>query len=427
MSPTSQPAAPANPILAAYQRQAFAFWIVVVLVVAAGIVYTIVKPPRFRAMSVLLTAQDSGSSMMSAIPGLGSDPIRILGGVLESERAKRAIEAETKIAYKDLNYVVRTDPASAQITLSWAHRDKELAKRVLGLLTEQLRTIEAESGFTVADKEAQNLKAALDARKQDVAKAEDAILAFAKTAKTAPDPDKPLSTLNYLQQLNELQIQEKSLQAQLDALRSNALRVANQGADLPVSLTEDMTIWRRKLDQAQYELDVLRISKGDLDPAVARAREAVNLARQEVQRQVANAIKVANEGIDEEYLQVLARKVVVDSQIASVRPLAEQAPKEGVEYQRLLNSYKMASETVALAAQQYEAARLKADASRVKWSVLDPPFAQDDPVNKSLVQAVVQFGILGTVLGALLALMLDRRGARQRRLTPPSPVGAPQE
>lgn len=375
-----------------------------------GVGLTLIATPKWRAKSVLLMAQDpTSTSPLSAIGGLQQDPIRIVAGVMQTERAKVAIAEATKIDYDELDYGIRSDPSNGQITLTFIHEDKAKATQVVDLLIENLRTIEAEVGLNVADKETENLKKALDQRKEEVKQVEEKLLTFAKNSKTGPNPDKPLAALDYMRQINSLRVERKGVEAQLASLQESGRRTATEGANLPVKFNDDLTLWRRKLDEANYELRVLRIAKGDRDPSVQRAQEAVRLAQAELQRQVSNAIRVVNDNLDSEVLEVISRKLIIDSQISQLEPLATAAPLEGVEYQRLMNQYKLATGALELAATQYETARLKADAAKVRWGILDKTFIERDPVNKKLSTAVVTWGLLGLVAGVALAAFLEQR------------------
>jgi uncharacterized protein involved in exopolysaccharide biosynthesis len=384
--------------------------IAVVVGAVIGVGYTLIVAPKWRAKSVLLMAQDpTSTSPLSAIGGLQQDPIRIVAGVMQTERAKVAIAEATKIEYDDLDYGVRADPSNGQLTLTYIHRDKAKAAQVVDLLIENLRTIEAEVGLNVADKETKNFLKALDQRKGEVKEVEERLLTFAKNSKTGPNPDKPLAVLDYLRQINALRVERRGVEAQLASVQEGGRRTAAEGANLPVKFNDDLTLWRRKLDEANYELRVLRIAKGDRDPSVQRAQEAVKLAQTELQRQVSNAIRVLNDNLDSEVLDIISRKLIIDSQIAQLEPLASAAPLEGVEYQRLMNQYKLASGALELAATQYETARLKADAAKVRWGVLDKTFIERDPVNKKLSTAVVTWGLLGLVGGIALAAFQEQR------------------
>ncbi|MCG9895587.1 MAG: hypothetical protein MH204_08950 [Fimbriimonadaceae bacterium] len=376
---------------------------------AVGVALHFLTPPTWRAVGTILIAQrDSAPGVASAIPGLAQDPIRILAGVLESERAKTNVSEALKIDYEDLSYVVRANPANGQITITKVDENREIAAQIVEKLIEQLGEIETEIGFTEADREARNLKTALEERRKVMADLELQVVAFMRSAKTSPDPDNPLAAQQYVTQLKDLQIQKASLEAQLEALKQNSIKLAQRGAKLPVDSTSDLSAWRRKLDDAVYQLNVLRISEGERSPSVMKAKETVRVAEAELQKQAARALQAANEGVDAQYLDVLARKVVVDSQIASLTPLVEKAPDEGLQLQRLRTQLDTAMGAVELAERKYETARLNADASRVKWSVLDQPYVERRPVNKSLFRTGVVFLLIGLALSALAAAWAGR-------------------
>ncbi len=413
----NDPAAPTQgkapmPILAALMARKLLALGIVVGAVAIGVGWTLLKPAEWRASATLLLPRDDQAASglaASAIPGLSQDPIRTISGVLESRRALDGVMAETKQEREDLDYVVKTDPATGQIAISWIHRDKELAVKVVESLIAQLRAIEAEVGFTVADREAANLEAALRSRQDAVLGIEARLLEFAETSTTAPDSEKPLSSLAYVRQLNELQIELASLEQQLLTTSQNKARAASQGGDLPNDVSDDVAKWRRQLDDDKHALELLKISLADTAPEVQAAAKKVKATQEELDRQVAKAVRANQEGIDSEHRNLLSRKASVEAKIKELEPLVAVAPQEGVAYQRLLSEYQQAGSTLEQARQRYEAARLRSEAMRVRWTMLDEPYIEEKPTNKSLTTAGLQFGALGLVLAALAAWWTSRK------------------
>ena len=383
---------------------------IIVVALALAFAYEKVKQPEYRAVTRILMSQSDQPSAggLGAIVATQADPIRILAGMLESKRARD--EARKVSGFKkdkDLKYNVRVEVPAGQIIVTMTDKNKNRELNVLNNLIENLKAMEGELGVTVATKEAENLLVAKQQREEEVKKIEDEILKFSEQAKTAPDPEKPLSAMAYIKQYEEAKLELKSVELQVQALHDSTARLLSNSENLPVTIDEDITRWRRTLDMAVYELNLSKITLGDRAPEVLRKTKAVEVARQRLQEQVAKAIQAANDDLSPEAAVLVSKKLVLDSQIEMLEPLAQAAPKEAMTYQRLLTRLTRAQGALELSSQKYESTKLKADAARVRWSVLDQPYIEEEPSNKNMIFSLIAGFTIGGIIAAGLCFMLE--------------------
>ena len=388
-------------------RIPFAISIAIAGAVSVGLEWR--KPIVYKATAVLLMAQNdqpSGASAASVLAGAAADPIRILAGVLESQRARGIVGEAIGVESKALAFTVRADPISSQLTINTTGATRDRAIDTAREMIVALRKIEKEVGFTTADGEAANIKAALATRVGDLRTIEGKITEFFKGAHTAPDPEKPGTALAYLRELNAAKIELNGVTVRLDALKDSTGRVAAASGNLPIDGNLDLAAARKILTEATYRLNLLLISKNLKSPDVVRARQEMQVAKKAFEEQVAKAMTFAAEGLSRDVLELSSRKLVLESQIAFLEPLAKEGPKESVQYMRLFADYTRASANLTAATVRYEAVRLRADAARVRWSVLDQP--SGEPAAKGYFSSLFVGLVGGAFLGLLVVILLER-------------------
>ena len=89
---------------------------------------------------------------------------------------------------------------------------------------------------------------------------------------------------------------------------------------------------------------------------------------------------------------------------------ADAAPRESLEYQRLSREVGTLSSLVSQLRVDYEQAKLESADDPNRWEILDPPTADDEPINKKYSRNVALAALGGFFLGVPFAL---RRAKRQ--------------
>ena len=122
------------------------------LTIIAGISYTVLAPPVWEAKativfpvrtpSILGTGSFEQSGLAASLTG-GPTPLKIFGGMLESERAIGYVADMSDLrrrAIKDMRSI-QDSPTQNSITISARHTDADLAKRVVTLHLDALTRI----------------------------------------------------------------------------------------------------------------------------------------------------------------------------------------------------------------------------------------------------------------------------------------------
>ncbi len=179
-----------------WDRRKLAFSVVGFTVIA-GLTYTIVTPAVWEAKativfpvrtpSILGTGSFEQSGLAASLTG-GPTPLKIFGGMIESERAIGYVSDMadlTRRTIKDMR-TIQDSPSQNSITVSARHTNKDLAKRVVSLHLDALTKINNSISKPLVSDDAVVLKAQVDAQKKALVKSENELLAFQQSAQTAP-------------------------------------------------------------------------------------------------------------------------------------------------------------------------------------------------------------------------------------------------
>lgn len=402
-------------ILDAMRRRKGVALSVVALVFAVGIAEHVFMPPLYRANATIMMSQDD---VQTSVPGLGgllqqqASPLNMLAAVLESESTVDEISRQTKVGRRDLEYTVRSVVPSNTITVSARYRDKDLAIETVTLALDILKRTEREVGITAAAREAQALKGALADREKTLQAAESALLAFSQRAKTAPDPESPYASIDYKKQYDELTFKVQTLDRQLQLAKQQARKLGNRPDLVILDQTPDGT-WKNQVLEAERKLRAAEQTLGPKAPELQRLRADVEAIRGVVRKQVRDYIASVDANIDPKVSEIYAEKLVTEYSIEYLKPFVQYAPVEALEFQRLLQRVLGTRELVKQVAARYENARLKAEVGRVRWLVLDKPYVEYKPVNKSLSLRLIICAVVSLILAAIFSVVVDRSKSRK--------------
>lgn len=421
-----------------WERRKIAF-AVAALVFAGGIAYTVISKPVWEAKATLIFPVRTPSllgansfdqtSLAASLTG-GPTPLKVFGGMLESEHALNLVAKESglpKRRIKDMRSF-QDQTMESTLTISVRNQDPELAKKIVQLHLDALDKINEEVSRPLASGDADVLQTKVEAQKVKVKKAEEDLLAFQKTAVTAPtiaqsgsgkDATVLPTTGQWSSILAQLELDYKKIDSMIRDREWRTDSIAKGNGQLPSSLGP-VKRWRDKLTDMQYELKVQELTLAPEAPENVKLRKAIavthNQMRSELQKFAAATRKGMIDPNDSEgnrLPNLMTERVAVEAQIEAVRKLAKIAPGESVQLSRLTREVATQSAILQQMQAQSELAQLQADRDPNRWEVLDTPEVDEKPVNKSLSKNGALFGFFGVILGCFAALVWPKRKSPQ--------------
>lgn len=381
--------------------------------------FTLLSPPIWQAKATLVMPMPETTPVNSQLAMFVGQPasssIDVLAGIVKSHRLLKEVAAKTDSDPFKLERILRTDvnPAAGQLSLKAEDGSKERAALYLSEAIVTLDKLAKEVGLSVASRTRSEIETSLAQRRQELETAETRLSNFLARALTAPDPANPGASSEYRKAFSEARIQEQRLDRELAAERQKMSQVAKAG-DLPTGIPELQPL-RDQLIAKETELANAKIQFSDSSREVTTLQRQVKVLRDAVQREVAKRYQAVDQGADLRIAQLEASKLVAEWQADSLRRLADAAPREAAEASRLHREVQTLASVVNELRMQYEKARIDADVDKVRWSVLEPPYIVEPPVNKHPVRSTAFGMVTGFLLGCLIAFV---QAGRHHRTVP---------
>ena len=392
------------------------YWkLVVGLTVAfalAAVAFVVLSAPKWKGVTTLLVVSPDaarGTSQLAVLSQTVATPLRTIKGVVLSKRETEAIIKKFNLDWKkfDANFKATDESQTNQLIIEYTDTNKDQVTEVLHFAIEKLSELDESLSFTTGKRQAATLKTAVDSKSSEVEKAEASLLAFQKKMKTLSDPQNPKSTGAYLERLQSLEFELGSTKIQSEKLREQLNASAKNNlvpADVPGGKE-----WIAKISVLENELAVLRKKYTDEYPEVVQARRVLNAARDSFREIVEKYLKTINQGLDPKLAELQAKQVLLEYQVQSARGLAAIAPDEALELSRKVSEVMTLRSVLATLRAQYEQARVDSEVGRVRWNVLDYPYIERIPVNKSFRVPVLLAIVLGLGVSLMVASSLDKR------------------
>ncbi len=405
------------------------------LALAAGIGYTVFAAPIWEAKATLIfpvrtpSLLGAGSfdqaSLAATLTG-GATPLKVFGGMLESERALQYVSEATGLSRRRVREMRRLQDQAMESSLTVLARsqDGDLAKRVVALHLEALERINDEVSRPMAALDGEALEKRVARQREKVALAEANLLAFQSQAISAPSvvatgSGKEANVVpngsRWGQTLKELELDLGRLNAAIGSTLARTRAIAGQGGKLPASLPP-VQKWRERLTALQYDLRIQELTLAPSAPEIQKLRQTIAITEGQLRSELQSYAQAASKGMvdpgagDSDRLPgMLTQRVVVESQIHAVRKLAQVAPAEAIELSRLTREVGTQSAILQQLQAQTEIAALNAERDPNRWQVLDVPQIDDKPINKSFFKNGAISGVGGLALGSFLALAWPRR------------------
>ena len=391
-------------ILKKHSRSILFVWLVSVAVFFAR--EEIVKPQWRAKATILMAFDDQVATLGVGLLASKADPIKMLGAVLASDNLNKAVGVSIANGPKKVPFDTRLDTPSGQIYITYNDDSKTRAKYCVESVISSLRDIESSVGFTTASQEAKNLKRNVEARAKEVADAEDDLRTFQDNLKTVIAANVPYYGGSYRALMEPIKLQLKKINKELEVRKQQAVTQGLLSAELPTSLPPSIR-WRDNLIKLEEDLRLAQISSGPEAPNVVRTKKSIETTKALINNEVSKYLSSVANNMDAVISTLYTQKIIAEDQLAVLKKQDEVASAEAIEFQRKVQTVTGLRRILQDATERYTAANLKAEAQKVRWSVLDKPEVESKPVNKSLVMVVVLGSLIGLIVAALYAYLVE--------------------
>jgi uncharacterized protein involved in exopolysaccharide biosynthesis len=369
-----------------------------------------VQRPIYRASaSLVLPSSAAGGALSFAGLTKSASPLSVLEGVARSGRVMRPVARQFNLTPLQLQEILRwgSDEAGGQLLVAVNGPDKDRAVAIVDAAVRQLRIVSQDVAVSLASNQAETLAGAVQAKEKDLRDAENQILAFTRRLQTAPDPSSPYSAAGYVARLKDIEIELGTVQRQLELTTRQAIRSAEATRDeLPTGLPQRET-WRNRLVEQEYEYRTAITQYGPEAYQVEQIKRQIDVTRRQLESEMQKYIQSVEQQIDANVASLLARQAILEYQKGQIERLADLAPAESVELQRLIREVQTRATLLAKVREQYESSKLESEVYRIPYAVLAPPQAEENPINKDIWRGAVIGGLAGAA-SAMFAIAMVR-------------------
>ena len=378
----------------------------------AMVIYTLLAQPIFRASASILLVQpatpapSAAAQAAMALTGASSGSANqagMLQGILRSETALSKISKKAGIKRLNLEKELTVDYDAKQsiINLSYESKDKSTGLKVVRAALDALETMNREIGFSVAARQATLLEKSVAAAEKELRQSEEDLKTFASSAKTVSD-SRPEGASFYFRQLRQSENELGTIETSLSKITSTAVKSSamNQIPSGVIALKP----WQEKLAELQYELQVAQKKYGPEAPAILALESTIAVTKRQLQLATQKYLTSIDQQIEPRLAELEAKRLTADYQVKYWRKLAESVPSEALSISRLGRVVVQKTATLAQLQEQYIRAKIESEVDRVRWTRLDQPFIEAEPVNKSKAKPAILGFLLGGFVGCIFAL-----------------------
>lgn len=364
----------------------------------------LVKPVYQARAALYLPVANQSVRLPGVVNPAPSDPVSILAGILSSRTAQEGMRQKMELEPKDVSKHLSIEPLpySSQVVLKFDWHTPNGAKEALEELISGLRKIDAEVGISLITGRLRATENELAKVQERLNKAERDLTEFLAKAKTNPSSASLIEGSVAQAQLRELEVQLAAVNREISARRQLGSQAMSGPVTIPRGVPSIDTLQAR-LAEAQIKLNNARSVFRPGTPEVRHAEDEVEAVRAELAKEINAHNQSIRANVNPALVDLQTKKAVLERQILLVRDQATLAPREALEAQRLTRAMQIEEQNYRNLQQQIAELSLQEQANEVKWTVLDPPEATKEPVNKRYTMNALLFGVLGGLLGLLLA------------------------
>ncbi len=383
-----------------------------------GVIYMFVIPAIYTYRSSLLIVGDAtqqASALQALVPGTGPTPLDIMEGVATSNTClERVAKANKFERVKELKEVLTfsKDYAKNRLTMAANDPDKVRSQKILRDMVESLRFMNKTVAFSAADLQAKFIEDSIREKTSQLETAQGKLAEYLKTMKAPSDPTDVGSVSINMQKARDFQFQLASVEKQLKEARAAAERASASGIDLPTTSATSGN-WRNRIKELELQLRTQETQLGPKNTAVVKARAALEEAKTMAAQETGAEQRSIDEGLNSTVAALEQQRLLLAFQVAETRQLANLAPGEAMALGRLYTEARTLEQVLLTLRQRYETAKVDAQVQRVTWTVLEPPFREDEPGNKRPAMAGVVLFMLGVIGAAVWEYVKRGRDAKR--------------
>lgn len=430
-----------TPIFASLWSRRWTVAIVLFVSLACGVAYTLFAPAVWEAKATVIfpvrqpsalgLAGGDASALSTALGG--PTPVRVYAGILESARTIDFVATGTGLSRLDVKKMSKVlDQAMENtITVSASSKNPDLAKQVVALHLQAMDKINHDLNLPQAANDVEVISQRIAEEQKEIDFNEAALLEFQSKAVTAPNVTQSgtgkestivASPSRWVSAQRELELQHARVDSEIGEIQSWSARVAEDGKTLPTPFG-GAEKWRTALADLEYELRIKELSYAPTAPEVKKLKEQIAITRAQLESELSKQVKATQEGLIDpssvggnKLPGLMAERVALEAQIAAVSKLADLAPAESIELSRLLRNIATHTTILNQLEAQLQLATIQKTRDPNKWEVLDAPYIEDRPLNKSLLRNGALSLFVGFLFSLLLCLLTPRPKSHLREL-----------
>lgn len=361
-------------------------------------------PPEYEWQTVLLYATPPSTGSLT----LSESPAPFLSGIANSTRVRLAISEATRLTLRELEgqYQVDADAAKNQIILKARGGDDKHYQTILSTARREYDAAVRESGNSLATRQAAELDAALQRRRDERRRAEASLVAFQQTMKTASDPANPVSSLSFRSTLKQIELDLESTERQLVLLRKRL--GAREAAGLDLGRNPFIEQLRGQWLNRQVAADAARQTLGPENPERLRLEREATESRATLERELEKAYRMASLGLTDDLIHMESERAVLRWQRDAWQEMADAAPDEAMTLLRLAGEVRAIDAIIASLEARRNELSLQSKVDRFQSTVLLDASKVPFPVNKDFALNGLVGGFLGLMAAGAIAMTRSR-------------------
>ena len=402
---------------------------------AAALIYTAIRPAEYAEHvsfffpsrpSVLGSnslVEGSAGGVAAALTGSSTSSLKVYEAFLGSETAIRDICAATGVK-RDLFVAKRAledDGRANVLTVNFNDRNRDHGLRVLDAHIRELGKINRKVSFDTSQDDMDVLDARLKEAKRELKHSEGELIQYERSLVSAPSISSGMggsitaTPESWAAELVRLRLEQAKVDTALDSSRERVRLLALLPRDIPTELPP-VKRFQPQLRDAEYQLAYKKLTLGPRSQDILRLEKSIHVIRTQMENEIRTYLRGVNSGIIDPSVsegslpQLLVEKTSVAAQIEVVSHLAKVAPIESVRLNRRYRELALEGSVVQELTTQLLQVSLQAQRDPNRWVVLDDPWSEEKPINKSYIRMGLAGLLIGAVAGSLLALGLRGPG-----------------
>lgn len=402
------------------------WWLLLIFgLIGAAIAYFITesREPVWRAKSVLLLPIP-GNRNVTLLGGPQGSPLFMVRGMLNSRTTFQYIEQTTRLEPGDIQIETDVRPDENQVVVYSTHKRRKMALEVNIKALEALDRIRTDTEVQDGAGALQDLEQIVNERQKELEEAQAELLEFVKTMKSPPNPEQPYLPSDVVNRAREAEFELERVKKQIEVAQQVARNKAAIAFEAPTDVPSIEAV-RVELQNLRLHLDRLMTDLGPLNPEVIKQKRIIEVTEEDLRDRIAAYVKAVESDIDPDLALLLAEREVLEFKVEYLNGLVQEAPAEAGKYAQLQSKVTAAEEVLRNVRLQFESEQINSGVDQITWAVLEDPYVEAEPVNKSVMRngALGFFG--GMVLGSLIALWIAAARKKRRKKVRPKKVELP--